>query len=353
MRGSSTQMATILIADADQMRREGLATILGQQADFQIVGTAVDGETALADVRRLRPEVVVLDLNLPKLYGTELVRRIRTEAARTKIVVMAGSKDDAVINDTVRAGGNGYVLRSGPAKHLIAAIHHVREGGHYFSPQLTGRPDEVTPTTAPRTSQPVREKAPPQDDELPPDLADRISDIFRPLQDRLDDTAVRVEDLNSAFQPPPPRRKTWFRKHPKTSTVVDGEFETKKAPSPDRKTSLQDRLNALSAMISSEPVTSRGRKAEPAPPPAGTRFEDILDGDAELSRNPGASLFGSEDGDYVKPPKRAKHRLFGSGKGKVAKAVWALGMGVVISSIVGFILYQIIVSGFLEKFNQG
>ena len=142
-------MATIIIADADQMRREGLTTILSQQTEFQIVGTASDGDKALADVKRLRPEVVVLDLNLPKLYGTELVRRIRAEVASTKIIVMAGSKDDAVINDTVRAGGNGYVLRSGPAKHLIAAIHHVREGGHYFSPQLTGRPDETPPPAHP------------------------------------------------------------------------------------------------------------------------------------------------------------------------------------------------------------
>ncbi len=346
-------MATIIIADADQMRREGLATILSQQTEFQIVGTASDGDKALADVRRLRPEVVVLDLNLPKLYGTELVRRIRAEVSSTKIIVMAGSKDDAVINDTVRAGGNGYVLRSGPAKHLIAAIHHVREGGHYFSPQLTGSRDEAPPTPTRRTPPPVPENDLAEDTGLSPDLAARISDIFRPLQDRLDDTAGRVDNLNTAFQPPPPRRDTWFRKHAKTRTVVDAEFETKNAPSPDRKPSLQDRLNALGAMISSEPVTNRGRKAAPAPPPGGTRFEDILDGDAELSRNPGASLFGSEDGDYVKPPRRAKHRLFGSGKGKVAKAVWSLVMGVVISSIVGFLLYQIILSGILEKLNQG
>ena len=186
-----------------------------------------------------------------------------------------------------------------------------------------------------------------------PDLADRISDIFRPLQDRLDDTAERVNEVNSRFNQPPPRRKTWFRKHPKTSTVVDAEFAEKKAAGPDRKPSLEERMNALGAMISSEPVTSRGRKAPPTRPPAGTRFEDILEGDAELSRNPGASLFGSEDGDYVKPLKRSKHRFFGSGKGKVAKAVWSLVMGVVISSIVGFILYEIILSGILEKLNQG
>ena len=100
------------------------------------MGGVPDGEAALEEIRRLRPDVAVVDLNLPKVHGIELVRRIRAEILGTKVLILAGTADDEIIREVVRAGGDGYLLKFGPARHLIDAISYVRDGGQYFSPQL-------------------------------------------------------------------------------------------------------------------------------------------------------------------------------------------------------------------------
>jgi DNA-binding NarL/FixJ family response regulator len=127
---------TILLADEDALRRDGLAAVLRGNASFEIIAQCPDGETALDQIREGRPDVAVVDLNLPKLHGIELVRRIRSEALGTKIVILSGSTDDDIIREVVRAGGDAYLLKNGPARHLIDAISYVRDGGQYFSPQL-------------------------------------------------------------------------------------------------------------------------------------------------------------------------------------------------------------------------
>ena len=85
---------------------------------------------------KLRPEVAVVDLNLPTLHGIELVRRVRGEVLGTKVVILSGTTDEEIIREVVRAGGDAYLLKNGPARHLIDAISYVRDGGQYFSPQL-------------------------------------------------------------------------------------------------------------------------------------------------------------------------------------------------------------------------
>ena len=118
------------------MRRDGLAAVLSGTETFQIVGGVADGETALEEIRASQPDVAVVDLNLPKLHGIELVRRLRAEMLGTKVLILAGTDDDEIVREVVRAGGDGYLLKNGPARHLIDAISYVRDGGQYFSPQL-------------------------------------------------------------------------------------------------------------------------------------------------------------------------------------------------------------------------
>ncbi len=118
------------------MRRDGLAAVLQGASQFEVVAQCPDGETAIDQIRRLRPDVAVIDLNLPRVHGIELVRRVRSEALGTKIVILSGTADDEIVREVVRAGGDGYLLKNGPARHLIDAISYVRDGGQYFSPQL-------------------------------------------------------------------------------------------------------------------------------------------------------------------------------------------------------------------------
>src|SRR6202451_4534376 len=133
---ASPDKITILLADEDALRRDGLAAVLHGTPHFEVIAQCPDGAAALNQIRQLRPDVAIVDLNLPKLHGIELVRRVRGEVLATKIVILSGTADDDIIREVVRAGGDAYLLKNGPARHLIDPISYVRDGGQYFSPQL-------------------------------------------------------------------------------------------------------------------------------------------------------------------------------------------------------------------------
>src|SRR5580704_6702197 len=133
---ADSEKITIWLADEDALRRDGLAAVLQGTSQFEVVAQCPDGETAIDQIRKLRPDVAVIDLNLPRVHGIELVRRVRGEAIGTKVVILSGTADDEIVREVVRAGGDGYLLKNGPARHLIDAISYVRDGGQYFSPQL-------------------------------------------------------------------------------------------------------------------------------------------------------------------------------------------------------------------------
>jgi DNA-binding NarL/FixJ family response regulator/tetratricopeptide (TPR) repeat protein len=131
-----THKIPVILADSDALRRDGLKAVLQANGEIEVVAGCADGQQTIETIRELRPEVAIIDLNLPGLHGIELVRRVRGEALGTKMVIMAGTADDEIVREVVRAGADGYLLKNGPARHLIDAIHYVRDGGQYFSPQL-------------------------------------------------------------------------------------------------------------------------------------------------------------------------------------------------------------------------
>src|SRR4051812_23396433 len=93
---------TILLADEDALRRDGLSAVLNSNSSFEVVAGVADGESAMSQIRAHVPDVAVVDLNLPKVHGIEIVRRIRAEALATKVVIIASTDDLEIVREVVR-----------------------------------------------------------------------------------------------------------------------------------------------------------------------------------------------------------------------------------------------------------
>ena len=205
---------TILLADEDALRRDGLAAVLAGAEGYEVVAGVPDGNTALQEIRARRPDVAVVDLNLAGMHAIELVRRIRSESIPTRVVILAGTGDDEIIREVVRAGGDGYLLKNGPARHLLDAISYVRDGGQYFSPQLhrDGRDRHLLQEPA---RQVWREKI--QEEARASNLGDRdyeimsmMADGIRPMLDRLDEIDNRVALMEVGDAPLPAHPREWL-----------------------------------------------------------------------------------------------------------------------------------------------
>ena len=127
---------SVLIADDLTLVREGLAALCQKQPHFQVVGQCSEGAAALRMIEAQRPDIAVLDLNLPDLFTLEIVRRVKAANLSTKIVVLSTRKDRKTVVEALRGGVNAFLLKSAPAQELLEAFEQVLGGGIYVSPQL-------------------------------------------------------------------------------------------------------------------------------------------------------------------------------------------------------------------------
>ena len=130
---------TVVLADSHAIVREGFAALCEQQG-MRVVGQCADGPSAMATILTEQPDFVILDLPLPESAGAEVIRALRSANCRAKILVLSLSREEKAVLEAFRAGADAYLLKDGPAKHLIEALRYVREGGQYVSPLLTGAP---------------------------------------------------------------------------------------------------------------------------------------------------------------------------------------------------------------------
>jgi DNA-binding NarL/FixJ family response regulator len=144
----------VLIVDDHPVVRDGLAAILGTQPDFTIVGEAASGEEAVDRFRRLQPDVVLLDLEMPGMDGIAVIRRLREEHPAVKIVVFTAFDTDERILGALQAGAKGYLLKGAPRTELFNAVRVVHGGGSLLQPVVASRllerlsepePEELTP----------------------------------------------------------------------------------------------------------------------------------------------------------------------------------------------------------------
>ncbi len=126
----------VLIADDHAMIREGLRQLLEMQADIEVVGEATDGVEALDRCRTFRPDVVLLDIAMPRMTGVEAVSMIKQASPETEVIILSMYEKEAYVHQAMKAGARGYVLKAAPSTYLLEAIRRVNIGEFYLCPKI-------------------------------------------------------------------------------------------------------------------------------------------------------------------------------------------------------------------------
>ncbi len=126
----------VLVADDHGLMREGVKALLAATEDIDVVGEAEDGDEAIREVRRLDPEIVLMDVAMPGLGGLEATLVIRKEKPDVKILVLTQYVDREYVSRFLKAGVSGYVLKKAAASELVAAIRAVHRGGLVLDPEI-------------------------------------------------------------------------------------------------------------------------------------------------------------------------------------------------------------------------
>ena len=176
----------LLLVDDQALFREGLRTLLGLQADFEIAGEAANGEEAVAFVRRQAPDVVLMDLRMPVLGGVEATRRIVAEAPGCRVIVLTTFEEDEEVFAALRAGAAGYLLKASPSGKLCEAIRLAARGESFLEPSVTAK---VVGEFARMSERAVRRAAPP----LAEPLSARERDVLRLLAEGRSNKEIAAE----------------------------------------------------------------------------------------------------------------------------------------------------------------
>lgn len=127
---------TVFVADDHAIVRDGLVNLLAAQPDLEIVGTAANGREALAQVLRLKPQVVILDISMPELDGIESTRQILDESPDAAVVILSMHSSAQHVFHALEAGARGYLLKESAGREIVDAVRMVHTGRRYLSPKV-------------------------------------------------------------------------------------------------------------------------------------------------------------------------------------------------------------------------
>jgi len=124
---------SILIADDHDIIREGIKNILRDSRDYEVVGEAADGEEVLAQVKKLKPVILLLDISMPKISGLEVIKQVHYLSPKTKILIITVHKAHTYIMKAFKAGAKGYLHKENAGEDLLAALGKIARGETYLS----------------------------------------------------------------------------------------------------------------------------------------------------------------------------------------------------------------------------
>jgi DNA-binding NarL/FixJ family response regulator len=150
----------ILLADDHETVREGLKAIVNAQPDMEVVGEVLDGAAAVTQASALMPDIVVMDISMPEMDGLQATKRLAQCCPTVKVLTLTRHADDGFMQQLLRAGAGGYVLKQSRATEVLSAIRAIAHGGTYLDPAIAatmvGRLDRrgrmKAPTTVPDLS---------------------------------------------------------------------------------------------------------------------------------------------------------------------------------------------------------
>ncbi|WP_333749803.1 MULTISPECIES: response regulator transcription factor [unclassified Streptomyces] len=179
--------ARVVVADDQTVVREGIVMLLGLLPGVEVVGAAGDGEEAVRLVAELAPDVVLMDLRMPRCDGVEATRRIRSEHPGTQVVVLTTYADDASVFPALRAGARGYLTKDAGGDEIVRAVHGVLSGDAGLAPSIQRRLlERLSESEDPSESQP-RHAGPPE----PPDgLTARETEVLVLIAEGLNNTQI-------------------------------------------------------------------------------------------------------------------------------------------------------------------
>ena len=173
-------MITVLVVDDHPLFRAGVTGLLRSVEDTEVVADAADGDAALREATLTRPDVVLMDLNLPGTSGLEATRRIVRACPGTAVLVLSMLDDDESVLAAMRAGARGYVLKGAGQEELLAAIRAVAAGGAVFGAAVAGRMLATLDLPGPATPQ-------------FPELTDREAEVLSLMAEGRDNRSIAIE----------------------------------------------------------------------------------------------------------------------------------------------------------------
>ena len=145
---------TVLLAEDHTIVREGFRKMLEFEPDLVAVGEAQDGRQAVALAKKLRPDVVLMDIAMPHLNGLEATRQILKELPATRVLILSAHNDDAYVDTAIASGAVGFLLKQSSAHEVCQAIREVHQGKTFFSPAISRRLNRLRPQSLDRAGRP-------------------------------------------------------------------------------------------------------------------------------------------------------------------------------------------------------